>query len=159
MWKNKHVILALLIAPVLAIIGWFSVDYFVAERPHAAKPGGSYPLVAKPSCRRLSDGCELVNEDFRLTLAVAQFDAAGADIELTSEFALDQAAVGVVNEGGDDGIPTALRGTDADGQLWRGRVTGTVDAQSKLRVAVTADDSTFYAEVPVTFFFVDGAGN
>lgn len=159
MWKNKHIILALLIAPVLAIIAWFSVDYFVAEQPHAARPGASYPLVARPNCRRLSDGCELVNEDFRLTLAVTQFDAGGAEIDLTSEFALDQAAVGVANAGGGDSTPTVLLETDAEGKRWRGRAAGALDAQSMLRVAVTADDSTFYAEVPVTFFFVDAAGN
>lgn len=159
MWKNKHVILALLIAPALAIIAWFSVDYFVAEQPHSARPGATYPLVAKPNCRRPSDGCELVNEDFRLTVVVPQFDASGADIELISVFALDQAAVGVVNRGGDDGVPTALIDTGTAGKQWRGRATGMLDAQSMLRVAVTAEDSTFYAEIPVTFFFVDASGD
>ncbi len=59
MFRNKHLILAFLIAPVLAIIAWFSVDYFVAEKPHSAKPGASYELIAKPNCRRFSRRCDL----------------------------------------------------------------------------------------------------
>ena len=153
MWKNKHVTLALLIAPVLAIIAWFSVDYFVAERPHAAKAGASYPLVAKPSCRRLSDGCELVNEDFRLTVAVTSFNAGGAEIDLTSVFPLGRVAIGVVNAGVEDAPPTALGRSDMEGKRWRGRVGGSLDADTALRVAAVAGGSTYYAEIPVTFFF------
>ena len=81
MWKNKHVILAMLIAPVLAIIAWFSVDYFVAERPHEARPGASYPLVAKPNCRRLSERCDLVNEDFRLGMNITYADYGDATLK------------------------------------------------------------------------------
>ena len=153
MWKNKHVTLALLIAPVLAIIAWFSVDYFVAERPHAAKAGASYPLVAKPNCRRPSDGCELVNEDFRLQVTVIDFDTIGAEVDLTSVFPLDRVAVGVANAGVEEGRPTALELADAAGKRWRGRVGGSLDADTVLRVAAIADDSTYYAEIPVTFFF------
>ncbi len=155
MWNNKHVILALLIAPVLAIIAWFSVDYFVAERPHAARPGASYPMVAKPNCRRLSEGCELVNEDFRLVVAVTQFDAGGVEIDLTSVFPLSQAAIGVANGGVDDGAPVALAAADTEARRWRGRVDGSIEADSLLRVAVVAEESTYYAEIPVTFFFAD----
>jgi hypothetical protein len=31
MWTNKHVIIAMLVAPVLAIMAWFAVDYLVAR--------------------------------------------------------------------------------------------------------------------------------
>ncbi len=153
MWKNKHVTLALLIAPVLAIIAWFSVDYFVAERPHAAEAGASYPLIAKPNCRRLSDGCELVNEDFRLTVAVTDFDMSGAQVDLTSVFPLSRVAIGVANAALDDGPPTALKPADTEGTRWHGRVDGSVDTDTALRVAAVAGGSTYYAEIPVTFFF------
>ena len=51
MWKNKHVVVAMLVAPILAILAWFAVDSMVAERAHSAKPGASYKLVAKSNCR------------------------------------------------------------------------------------------------------------
>lgn len=153
LFTNKHVVVAMLVAPVLGILAWFSVDYFIGERPHAAKAGGSYALVAKPNCRRPSDGCELVNEDFRLTVAVTNFDAIGAELDLTSVFPLSRVAIGVANAEVEDGPPTALALADADGKRWRGRVGGSLDANTVLRIAAIADDTTFYAEIPVTFFY------
>ncbi len=155
MFKNKHVIIALLVAPMLAIMAWFAVDYFVAERPQAASAGESYPLVAKPNCRRLSEGCELSNADLTLTVVVTRFDSTGADVELTSAFPLGLAQAGLVNAGSDEGPPATLEATGPEGLTWQGEVTGSIDADTSLRVLVRANDATFYAEVPVTFFFTE----
>ena len=153
MFKNKHVIIALLVAPMLAIMAWFAVDYFVAERPQAASAGESYPLVAKPNCRRLSDGCELTNADLSLTLVVTEADPMGASVELTSVFPLEQAAVGLANDDVDEGPPTVLESADAEGLSWNGYVAGRIEADTSMRVLVRANEATFYGEVPVTFFF------
>jgi hypothetical protein len=153
LFTNKHVVVAMLVAPVLGILAWFSVDYFIGERPHAARDGASYALVARPNCRRLSDGCELVNEDFQLKVMVTSFDAIGAELDLSSVFPLSQVGIGVANAGVEDAPPTVLERADAEGKRWRGRVGGSMDADTKLRVAAIADDTTFYAEIPVTFFY------
>ena len=50
-WKNKHVLIATLMAPVLALIAYFGVNALVGEKPHAAEAGQSYVLVEKPNCR------------------------------------------------------------------------------------------------------------
>ena len=150
MFRNKHMILAFLIAPVLAIIAWFSVDYFVAERPHSAKPGASYELIAKPNCRRYSQRCDLKNEDVELSVSVPACDASGIDVELDSNIVIDRAAVGLA-----DGSPAPLTILDADGKRWAGRVAGSVDSGSTLRIAVVASESTFYAEIPATFFIAE----
>ena len=68
MFSNKHVLVAMLVAPVLAIMAWFAVDYFVAERPHAAEEGATYTLLAKSNCRYASGKCDLENADFELTI-------------------------------------------------------------------------------------------
>lgn len=154
MFRNKHIVIALLVAPMLAIIAWFAVDYFVAERPQAASPGESYPLVAKPNCRRLSDACELSNADLTLTLVATRTDATGATVELTSALPLGRAAVGLANDGVDDGPPSLLEIADAEGLSWRGSVSGRIDADTAMRVLVRANEANFYAEVPVTFFYL-----
>ncbi len=150
MFRNKHLILAFLIAPVLAIIAWFSVDYFVAEKPHSAKPGASYELIAKPNCRRFSRRCDLKNEDVKLSVTVPAYDLSGVDVEIDSNIVIDRAAVGLA-----DGSPAALTNIDSDGKRWAGRVAGSVDSASTLRVAVVASESTFYAEIPATFFVAE----
>ena len=37
-WKNKHVIIATLMAPVLALIAYFGVNAMVGETPKLLKP-------------------------------------------------------------------------------------------------------------------------
>ena len=155
MFKNKHVIIALLVAPMLAIMAWFAVDYFVAERPQPPAAGQSYPLVAKPSCRRLSDGCELSNTDLTLTLVVTRFNGNGADVELTSVVPLGLAQAGIANDGSDEGLPATLESTDSEGLAWQGNVSGRIDADTSMRVLVRANEAIFYAEVPVTFFYTE----
>ncbi len=149
MFRNKHMILAFLIAPVLAIIAWFSVDYFVAERPHSAKPGASYELIAKPNCRRYSQRCDLKNEDVELSIRVPAQYAYGLELELDSNIEIKRAAIGLA-----DGPPAAMTMVNTDGKRWAGKIDGSVDSSSTLRVAVVAGESTFYAEIPVTFFFI-----
>ncbi len=42
MFKNKHFILALLIAPILSLIAYFGTDMALSEKPpHAAQEGGN----------------------------------------------------------------------------------------------------------------------
>jgi hypothetical protein len=56
-FKNKHVITSMIVAPILAIISYFTVDYYVAEVPHKAKQGQSYKMLVKPNCRWASGAC------------------------------------------------------------------------------------------------------
>lgn len=155
MFANKHIVIALLVAPMLALIAWFAVDYFVAERPQAASPGSSYPLVAKPNCRRPGGECGLSNADLTVMLVVSRFDATGAELELTSAAPLGQAAAGFANDDVDEGPPSRLEPLDADRRRWRGRVSGRIGEGTAMRVLLRANEANFYAEVPVTFFFTE----
>lgn len=64
MFKNKHFILALLIAPILSIIAYFGTDMALSEKPHAAKEGETYKLASKSNCRYTSGLCDMENGDF-----------------------------------------------------------------------------------------------
>ena len=67
--KNRHVLVASLVAPLLALLAWFAIDFFTSETPHAAVEGQSYALVEKPNCRYDSGLCGLKNNDFELELS------------------------------------------------------------------------------------------
>ena len=62
------IVIALLVAPVLALIAYFAVDAVVAEKPEKALAGSSYPLVAKSNCRYASGRCSLENGDVQLEI-------------------------------------------------------------------------------------------
>ena len=42
MLTNKHVVIALIVAPILAVIAYFATDAAVGEKPHKAQAGKSY---------------------------------------------------------------------------------------------------------------------
>ena len=74
MLKNRHMTIAMLMAPVLAIIAYYGVNTLVGEKPHAAEAGQSYVLVEKPNCRHHGGTCGLKNGDFELTLSFEWLD-------------------------------------------------------------------------------------
>ena len=94
--KNKHLILAMFVAPVLAIIAYFSVDSIVSEKPQAALQGSSYKLAAKSNCRYQSGNCTLKNGDIEVQIRARRI--AGKEIELSmfSELPVQNAIISYV---------------------------------------------------------------
>jgi hypothetical protein len=150
MLKNKHVIVAMLVAPVLAIMAWFGVDYFVAERPQPATDGGAYPLVAKSNCRYDSGRCDLENADFEMTLRPLDISSSQLTLELTSRFPLQQATIALVDKGA-EAMPLQMSGKNAEKTEWGGTISSPAGDDSSLRIAVISGGTTFFAEVPVVF--------
>jgi hypothetical protein len=158
MWKNKHVVIAMLVAPILAVIAWYGVDSIVAEQAQVATPGESYPMVARSNCRYDSGACDLVNNDFKLTLKPVDLSPNQTRISLESEFKIAEATLSLVN-GSDE-----VLGSNASGDpLGTGaQITVTfpafTDPAATIRVAVTVQQSIYYAEVPVVFMRTDENG-
>lgn len=150
MFKNKHVVIAMLVAPMLSIMAWYAVDYFFAEKPFEAKPGAAYLLIAKSNCRYDSGQCDLENGDFQLTLRPGEISEQAANIELAAKFSLQTATIALV-ENELESPPVKMAAKDTTAKLWTGTLTRPAAAESTVRVAVMADDSTYYAEVPVVF--------
>lgn len=150
MFKNKHVVVAMLVAPVLAIMAWLAIDYFLGERPHAAKEGAAYTLIAKSNCRYDSGQCDLENSDFSLSLRPVSVTAASIQLELTSEFPLQSAALGLVDNGAEL-LPLPMSSVADDALHWTAQIDRPTRADAAIRLAVTAQGATWYAEVPVVF--------
>ena len=150
MFTNKHVVVAMLVAPVLSIMGWFAVDYFVAERPHAARTGATYALMAKSNCRYDSGQCDLENGDFELSLRSIDVATESVSVELRSRFPLQTATVGYIDERS-EALPTGMESTDPGAMLWSAALDLPSSDTSTIGIAVTADGATYYAEIPAVF--------
>ena len=150
MFRNKHLIVAMLIAPVLAITAWFAIDYFVAERPHAAKEGAAYTLIAKSNCRYDSGQCDLENGEFKLSIRPTSVTADYVRLEMTSAFPLQSATVGLVNDG-DPATPSPMEPTTDEALRWTTRIDRPNGDNSTILIAVMAQRATWYAEVPTVF--------
>ena len=150
MFRNKHLVVAMLVAPVLAIMAWFAVDYFIGERPHAAKDGATYTLIAKSNCRYDSGQCDLENSDFKLSIRPTSSTASSVHLEMTSAFPLRSATLGLVSDG-TAAPPSPMEPATEDTLLWTTRIDRPQSENSTIRVAVTAQGATWYAEVPTVF--------
>ena len=73
MMTNKHVLAALLVAPILAVLAWYGTGLLSDDEELQAVPaqaGASYPLIERPGCRYPGGDCGLSNEDFKLAIAL-----------------------------------------------------------------------------------------
>ncbi|NCF14646.1 MAG: hypothetical protein GWP62_05005 [Gammaproteobacteria bacterium] len=150
MFTNKHVVVAMLVAPVLAIMAWFAMDYFIGERPHAAKDGATYTLIAKSNCRYDSGQCDLENSDFTLSIRPVSLTTSSVQLEVTSAFPLQSAALGLVDNGAEL-LPAPMKPTAEDGLRWTAQIDRPTRANAEIRIAVTAQGAMWFAEVPVVF--------
>jgi hypothetical protein len=115
-FTNKHVVIALIVGPVLAILAWIGVGQIAGEKAAVAVSGKSYPLVEKSDCRYESGHCKLENEDFKLLLRVEQ---RGKDtvLVLKSVHVLEGVLMSVA-EPGREANPSAMRASDAQSTKW-----------------------------------------
>lgn len=149
MFTNKHIIVALLVTPVLAILAWFAVGAFVGEEPQQAAPGQSYPLVERSNCRYDSGQCDLRNEDMRLSITVEN-NVSGPTLVLSSSHTLDHALLGIATEG-QDSRPENLRQLDDQGMRWSLSMMELPLPEQRLLVVVNAGGSTWFADTSTAF--------
>jgi hypothetical protein len=148
--KNKHLILAMFVAPTLAIIAYFSVDYVVSEKPRAAEPGSSYKLVAKSNCRYQSGNCTLENGDVEVHIQAQRSGDSQVDLSMQSELPIQNAVISYVV----DGVasePVMMDKASEEAGGWQVTVYLDEPEKSTLRLALNIADTTYYAETTAVF--------
>ena len=151
-FKNKHVIASLIIAPILAIISYFAVDYYVAEVPHKAKKGGLYKFLVKPNCRWESGSCRLVNGDIELHIKPKNPEYGNNYIYLKSSVALESVRFALVKKKGDSSQPNLMKAANNTNTLWSSNKIN-ISKPDYLQLAVSVGGSIFHAEVPAIFVY------
>ena len=149
MFTNKHVIIAMIVAPILAILAWVAVGQFIGEQPQAAKPGQSYPLVEKSNCRYDSGACDLENEDLRLRLTL-QSGLLGPEFLLSSSHVLEGVVLAVSGPNF-EAQPSAMRATDGQGLEWRLALEQVPAVEQRIRLVVSAGGSSYFADASTAF--------
>lgn len=148
--KNKHVILAMFVAPVLAIIAYFATDRIVSEKPHQAQQGNSYKLAAKSNCRYKSGLCTLHNADVEVNVRVEPVSAAVFKLILQSNIPLTNALASFAN-GESEAQPNSLYPAAAQENTWNAEFRLADIEKTTLRLVLEISDSIFYAETPAVF--------
>jgi hypothetical protein len=150
-WKNKHVLLATLAAPVLGVVAYFGVGAIFGEKPKPAVAGQSYQLVEKPNCRYSSGLCGLKNVDFELTLS---FERLGNDrllLKLLSENPLDGVKLALVENATDEEQPMDMRPSGDDGLNWSMEIPLPDPERDRLHLVALSMQTLYFGDVATKF--------
>ena len=158
-YKNKHVIVAMLVAPVLALISYFSVDAVVAEKPHAAKAGEHYALLEKSNCRYSSGACDLKNGDVQLNIKPEWITNQRLRLTISSSKPLQNIIGARVNGLGEDLNTHAMQNNAEQGFTWTPELVTPAAALERLRIAVALNETWYYADAALKFINYDVAFN
>ena len=150
-WKSKHVVVAMLVAPVLAILSYFALDALVGEKPKPAQEGQSYPLAEKPNCRYGSGRCGLKNADFELELSALELGENRVALTLTSFFPLEGVVISLVENDQDATAPESMQPRSGDGKAWSLDIARPDPERHRLRLVASAQGSLYYGDVATKF--------
>ncbi|MGD8358064.1 MAG: hypothetical protein PVJ33_03555 [Lysobacterales bacterium] len=145
--KNRHVVIAALVAPVLAVMSYYAIDYFYGERPHAARAGENYPLVEKPNCRYASGVCGLRNADFVLDLTASDAESGGTVLRLVSVFPLEGVKVALASPGSTPAPPQDMKPEDEQRRNWVIELPRPDPERDRLRLVASAGGTLYFGDV------------
>jgi hypothetical protein len=149
--KNKHIVTASIVTPVLALISYFLIDYMLSEPPGVAEEGQSYPLVEKPNCRYDSGRCGLKNGEFELELVVEVMANNKPVLRLNSVHPLAGVMVALVAAGQAANPPVEMYPTDEQQQSWSVELEPFNRETDRLQVAASAQKSLYFGDVALKF--------
>lgn len=86
---NKHTKIAVLVAPLLAVLGYIASDYFIEQDADESK---LITLIPESTCTVLAGECVLISGDFKVNV----FDKAGSTV-VNSTFPLDDVVLFLVD--------------------------------------------------------------
>ncbi len=148
--KNKHLILAMFVAPTLAIIAYFSVDYMVSEKPQTAMQGATYKLAAKSNCRYQSGVCTLKNGDIEVQIRARRLDEKAVELSMHSELPIQKAVISYIAED-TASDPVVMYAGSAEVSNWQVMLNLPDPQNTQLRLALNIADSMYYAETTAVF--------
>ena len=150
-WKNKHLLIATLAAPILGLVSYYGIGALLGEKPQPAEAGQSYQLVEKSNCRYSSGLCGLKNVDFELTLS---FEALGNDrllLKLVSETPLDGVKLALADNATNEGRPRDMLATAGDGLNWSLEIKLPDPERDRLHLVASSMQTLYFGDVATKF--------
>lgn len=142
--NNRHVRIALVLAPLLGVGAFVAVDRRLTPRPQAAAEGASYPLAAKSNCRYSSGACNLENGDVKLLVRGRRAGETTFEISVESALPIGSAVLSV-GEAESFSEPATFGAGDSF------RLDAAEPEQLRMRWAFQVGRATYYAETSGVF--------
>lgn len=154
-WKNKHLLVATIAAPVLGLVSYYGIGAMFGERPKPAEVGQSYQLIEKSNCRYGSGLCGLKNVDFELTFSFEKTGDGRLLLSLVSENPLDGIKLALVQNGIDEGEPRDMRPTDDDGLNWSLDIPLPNPERDRLHLVASSMQTLYFGDVATKFTAIE----
>lgn len=151
MRTDKHLLIAMVMAPLLALIAYFGINFMLGETPQAAEAGSSYLLVEKPNCRYASGRCGLKNADFELEFDFEHGTDGRLLLKLSSENPLEGVMLAMVEGGDDEEQPEPMRPVGIDGMSWVIEVASPDPEHHRLHLVASANQALYFGDVAMKF--------
>ncbi len=151
MFKSKHTIIALLIAPVLAVIAYFGTDMAISEKPHAAQEGESYKLASKSNCRYTSGLCNMENGEFKVQFRSESQTDSQLNLSLNTEIPLEGIKISLSDDPKEFSSPIDMERVDEQGLAWQVSLPSPQSEESVIRVVISADNTLYYGATGIDF--------
>ena len=143
-FKNKHVVVALIVAPILAILSWYATGFIVDEKEHAMKDGAIYTLVVRPNCRWTSGKCTLSNSDLQIDIT-GKYTSHTLELDIKSPVPLSE--IKIAYDKNDKPQPMAY---DSKNDVWQGILDLKYKTQF-INAVFVINNTVLYAQFPTTF--------
>ncbi len=159
---NKHLIVAMIVSPILAILAYYAVDYNVSEKPHNAISGQSYPLIAQSNCRYSSGKCTFKNGDIEVSVTISDTKSSDKNqqwtLALDSKLPLQGSKIALANTptnpsavSPQDMLPQGMSPQSNDMTKWQTNIDHTLPKESWLQLAIAINDTYYYGETATLF--------
>lgn len=143
-FKNKHVVVALIVAPILAILSWYATGFIVDEKEHVMKDGSIYTLVVRPNCRWASGKCTLSNSDLQIDIT-GKYTSHTLELDIKSPVPLSEIKIAYDKKDKPQSMVY-----DSKNDLWQ----GILDLKHKsqfINAVFVINNTVLYAQFPTTF--------
>jgi len=155
MFTNKHIIIAMLVAPLLAILAYFATDLAIGEKPQPAVAGQNYKLAAGPDCRYASGKCTLRNGELTITMRATQDALQQWQFVANANQPLESLSMAIVPKGDSTTAPVVMANTGKTDEDMLSQWTVTLPDFDKeldqMRVVAVLGQSFYIVETPAIF--------
>ena len=150
LFTNKHVIVAFIVAPILAVITYYGVDYMVAEKPQAAQQGGQYKLATRPNCLHTSGMCGFFNGDVEFDMVWRGGDSGYGDVVVISKLPLNGIKLALGNP--NQAMPMDMTMLDDNPLEWTLALNYHPAPDEPMHLVAAIKDSVYFGETTAVFF-------
>jgi hypothetical protein len=149
MLTNRHFVAAMIVTPILSILAYFAVDFWVTIPAVPPIKGETYPLVSGSKCRYESGKCILTNGNFKIVIYANRPSEGVLSLRMVSDFPLQDAKISLADENDVDGLPRDMIASAGIGKEWF--VLLDDQGKTEIRVVVAAGGNYYYGSSGLIF--------